>query len=164
MLRRLSLLMLLLLTVLPAMAVIETYQFDTELQRQRYNAFIEELRCPKCQNQNLSGSDSAIAQDLRRQIHQMIMAGKSDIEITQYMVDRYGDFVLYRPRFNAATAVLWLGPVVLLLLGLGIWTALSRRRSSTAVAEGDSETLSEQDRERLQQLLSDGDAPRGGEQ
>ncbi|MAY37592.1 MULTISPECIES: cytochrome c-type biogenesis protein [Spongiibacter] len=163
MLRRLSLLMLLVLA-LPAMAVIETYQFDTELQRQRYNAFIEELRCPKCQNQNLSGSDSAIAQDLRRQIHQMIMAGKSDIEITQYMVDRYGDFVLYRPRFNAATAVLWLGPVVLLVLGLGIWAMLSRRRKSAVPENGDGDVLSEQDRLRLQRLLSEEDTSRGGDQ
>ncbi|WP_022957471.1 cytochrome c-type biogenesis protein [Spongiibacter tropicus] len=163
MLRRLSLLMLLVLA-LPAMAVIETYQFDTELQRQRYNAFIEELRCPKCQNQNLSGSDSAIAQDLRRQIHQMIMAGKSDIEITQYMVDRYGDFVLYRPRFNAATAVLWLGPVVLLVLGLGIWAMLSRRRKSAVPENGDGDVLSEQDRQRLQRLLSEEDTSRGGDQ
>ncbi|WP_284450231.1 cytochrome c-type biogenesis protein [Spongiibacter tropicus] len=163
MLRRLILLMLLVLA-LPAMAVIETYQFDTELQRQRYNAFIEELRCPKCQNQNLSGSDSAIAQDLRRQIHQMIMAGKSDIEITQYMVDRYGDFVLYRPRFNAATAVLWLGPVVLLVLGLGIWAMLSRRRKSTVPENDDGDVLSEQDRQRLQRLLSEEDTSRGGDQ
>lgn len=163
MLRRLSLLMLLVLA-LPAMAVIETYQFDTELQRQRYNAFIEELRCPKCQNQNLSGSDSAIAQDLRRQIHQMIMAGKSDIEITQYMVDRYGDFVLYRPRFNAATAVLWLGPVVLLVLGLGIWAMLSRRRKSAVRENDDGDVLSEQDRQRLQRLLSEEDTSRGGDQ
>ena len=163
MLHRLSLLMLLVLA-LPAMAVIETYQFDTELQRQRYNAFIEELRCPKCQNQNLSGSDSAIAQDLRRQIHQMIMAGKSDIEITQYMVDRYGDFVLYRPRFNAATAVLWLGPVVLLILGLGIWAMLSRRRKSAVPENDDGDVLSEQDRQRLQRLLSEEDTSRGGDQ
>lgn len=163
MLRRLILLMLLVLA-LPAMAVIETYQFDTELQRQRYNAFIEELRCPKCQNQNLSGSDSAIAQDLRRQIHQMIMAGKSDIEITQYMVDRYGDFVLYRPRFNAATAVLWLGPVVLLILGLGIWAMLSRRRKSAVPENDDGDVLSEQDRQRLQRLLSEEDTSRGDDQ
>ena len=163
MLRRLILLMLLVLA-LPAMAVIETYQFDTELQRQRYNAFIEELRCPKCQNQNLSGSDSAIAQDLRRQIHQMIMAGKSDIEITQYMVDRYGDFVLYRPRFNAATAVLWLGPVVLLILGLGIWAMLSRRRKSAVPENDDGDVLSEQGRQRLQRLLSEEDTSRGGDQ
>ena len=155
---------MLLVLALPAMAVIETYQFDTELQRQRYNAFIEELRCPKCQNQNLSGSDSAIAQDLRRQIHQMIMAGKSDIEITQYMVDRYGDFVLYRPRFNAATAVLWLGPVVLLILGLGIWAMLSRRRKSAVPENDDGDVLSEQDRQRLQRLLSEEDTSRGGDQ
>ena len=94
----------------------------------------------------------------------MIMAGKSDIEITQYMVDRYGDFVLYRPRFNAATAVLWLGPVVLLVLGLGIWAMLSRRRKSAVPENGDGDVLSEQDRLRLQRLLSEEDTSRGGDQ
>lgn len=138
---------------LPAGAVIETYQFDTDLQRQRYNAFIEELRCPKCQNQNLSGSDSAISQDLRRQLHAMIMDGKSDIEITQYMVDRYGEFILYRPRFSAATALLWLLPLGLLLGGAAIWLLMSSRRKS-ALSQG---PLSDGDREQLAQLLADED-------
>lgn len=138
---------------LPTWAVIETYQFDTDLQRQRYNAFIEELRCPKCQNQNLSGSDSAISQDLRRQLHAMIMDGKSDIEITQYMVDRYGEFILYRPRFNAATALLWLLPLGLLLGGAAIWLLMSSRRNRP-VSPG---PLSEGDREQLAQLLADDD-------
>ncbi len=143
---------LLWVAALPALAVIETYQFDTDLQRQRYNAFIEELRCPKCQNQNLSGSDSAIAQDLRRQIHQMIIDGKSDIEITQYMVDRYGDFILYRPRFSGAALVLWLLPVALLLTGLVIWSLMTSRRGRRAE---DSAPLSDSDRQALQALLDD---------
>ncbi|WP_372864294.1 cytochrome c-type biogenesis protein CcmH [Spongiibacter sp.] len=142
--------MLLLVISMPALAVIETYEFDNDVQRQRYNAFIEELRCPKCQNQNLSGSDSAIAQDLRRQVHQMIMAGKSDIEITQYMVDRYGDFILYRPRFNAATAVLWLMPLALLLIGLAVWALMTSRRNSPPGGE-----LTDVDQQALQALLDD---------
>ncbi len=111
-----------------AHGVIETYQFDTDVQRARYHHFIEELRCPKCQNQNLSGSDSAISKDLRRQIHQMIMDDKSDIEITQYVVARYGDFILYRPRLGAGTLVLWLGPLLLLILAGFIWFRLARAK------------------------------------
>lgn len=139
-----------LLFAISSWAVIETYQFDNELQEARYHAFIEELRCPKCQNQNLSGSDSEISQDLRRQIHQMIMAGQSDIEITQYMLDRYGDFILYRPRFTATTAALWLSPLILLLLGLVVWLRLSRRRPGQTET---SAALSDEEQARLKAML-----------
>ncbi|MFT5575670.1 MAG: cytochrome c-type biogenesis protein CcmH, partial [Bermanella sp.] len=109
-----------------ATAVVETYQFTNEVDHQRYQALIEELRCPKCQNQNLTGSDAPIAEDLRREVHRLITTGSSDQEILQYMLDRYGDFVLYRPRFTTNTLALWLGPVILVLMGLGIWWRLSR--------------------------------------
>jgi cytochrome c-type biogenesis protein CcmH len=136
-----------------AAAVIETYQFDTPLQQKRYHAFTQELRCPKCQNQNLSGSDSAISVDLRRQIHRMIMDDKSDIEITQYMVDRYGNFILYRPRFSAQTAVLWFTPLGLLILGSLVWwrmaSGLKRRQVPSDVS------LSTAEQARLQELLND---------
>ena len=132
-------------------AVIETYEFDNELQRTRYQAFVDEMRCPKCQNQNLSGSNSAIAEDLRRQLHRMIMDGKSDIEITQYMVQRYGDFVLYRPQFTLRTAALWLLPLGLLLLGLIIWWRLSASRREVAADQ----ELSDEERRRLRQLLDE---------
>ncbi|CAA0087809.1 Cytochrome c-type biogenesis protein CcmH [Zhongshania aliphaticivorans] len=141
----------LLLCCLNAGAVIETYQFDTPLQQQRYHAFIEELRCPKCQNQNLSGSDSEISKDLRRQIHRMIMDGKADIEITQYMVARYGDFILYRPRFNGQTAVLWFAPLVLLALGLLVWWRMAASRKNSLSSQHDS--LTEAEQARLQELL-----------
>ena len=138
-------------------AVIETYDFDTELQRKRYHHYVEELRCPKCQNQNLSGSDSAIAQDLRRQLHRMIMDGKSDTEITQYMVDRYGEFILYRPRFQAATAALWLAPVAMLAIGVLVWwrMAAKNRRARNAPPE-----LDAAQRRQLDELL-DGDDSQG---
>ena len=141
---------------LAAGAVIETYQFDTSLQQQRYHAFIEELRCPKCQNQNLSGSDSAISKDLRRQLHSMIMEGKSDIEITQYMVARYGDFILYRSQ----TAVLWLMPLGLLALGLLVWWRMASSRKRVQLPAD--EVLSQHDQERLRALLDD-DAERAEE-
>lgn len=154
-------LILALLFSVSSLAVIETYRFDNDVQRQRYQNFIDELRCPKCQNQNLSGSDAAIAQDLRREIHRMIMAGKSDIEITQYMLQRYGDFVLYRPRMSAATSVLWLGPIALVLLGGLVWWRLSARRSGDGPVSGE---LSTAEQQRLSQLMDEGDDARGGSQ
>ncbi|MBB5185787.1 MULTISPECIES: cytochrome c-type biogenesis protein CcmH [Zhongshania] len=151
--RRLLLAGWLILLSFSAHGVIETYQFDTDVQRARYHHFIEELRCPKCQNQNLSGSDSAISKDLRRQIHQMIMDDKSDIEITQYMVARYGDFILYRPQFNAATAVLWLTPLALLLLGLLVWWRMAATRAKPKLLSDQALSVTEQ--QQLKDLLDE---------
>ena len=81
-----------------SMAVVETYDFDNEVDRNRYHQFVDELRCPKCQNQNLAGSNAPIAKDLRRELHRLLQDGQTDTQIVDFMVDRYGDFVLYRPR------------------------------------------------------------------
>jgi len=91
--------------------------FSSQLNETRYQSLIEELRCPKCQNQNLADSASGIAIDLRDQVYQMIETGKSDQEIVEYMVARYGEFVLYRPQYSAATFLLWYGPFILLGIG-----------------------------------------------
>lgn len=99
-----------------SLAVIEAVQFEDTTSEQRYRDLIAELRCLVCQNQNLADSDADLAKDLRRKTAEMIKAGKSDREIVDYMRTRYGDFVLYRPPFNRATALLWVGPFVLLLL------------------------------------------------
>ena len=96
---------------------------------------------------------SAISKDLRRQIHRMIMDDKSDIEITNYMVDRYGDFILYRPQFNGQTAVLWLSPVALLLLGLLVWWRMASGRKRSKSTVDPSLTVAEQ--QRLNELLGD---------
>ena len=96
----------------------EILQFSSALNKTRYQSLIEELRCPKCQNQNLADSASGIAVDLREQVHQMIENRKTDQEIIEYMVARYGEFVLYRPQQSSATFLLWYGPFILLGLGL----------------------------------------------
>lgn len=132
-----------------ATAVVETYQFTNEVDHQRYQALIEELRCPKCQNQNLTGSDAPIAEDLRREVHRLITTGSSDQEILQYMLDRYGDFVLYRPRFTTNTLALWLGPVILVLMGLGIWWRLSRAERAGFEAQA----LTEAEQKSLNKVL-----------
>lgn len=113
----LSLILLLSLS-LPSFAVIETYNFETDAQKQRYHHLIEELRCPKCQNQNLAESDAPIAQDLRRELHRMLSEGRSDDAIIEYMVMRYGNFVLYRPPLDKNTLILWAAPGLFLLFGL----------------------------------------------
>lgn len=103
---------------LPSVAVIEIYEFATDTQKQRYHHLIEELRCPKCQNQNLAESDAPIAQDLRRELHRLLSEGRSDEAIIEYMVVRYGNFVLYRPPLDKNTLILWAAPGLFLLFGL----------------------------------------------
>jgi cytochrome c-type biogenesis protein CcmH len=106
-------------------------KFSSSLHETRYNSLIEELRCPKCQNQNLADSNAGIAIDLRNQIYSMIEQGLSDKEIVDYMVARYGEFVLYKPSNNAGTFFLWYGPLILLVLGLIAFVLIirSNRRS-----------------------------------
>ncbi len=133
-------------------SAIEVHEFKNEIDRQRYQSFIDEMRCPKCQNQNLSGSDSPIAMDLRNELYLMIEAGKSDQEITTFMVERYGEFILYRPRLSPATVLLWAAPVLLLVFGaLFLWLLVrKRRRLAQEVETG----LSQQERARLDALLN----------
>jgi len=118
-------------------AVVETYEFENAEQEARYHHFTEVLRCPKCQNQNLEGSDSAIAADLRRELANQIRAGKADDEIVDFMVARFGDFVLYDPPFKANTWLLWLAPAGLLLAGLlaVMWLVRRRQSGNEAVVE-----------------------------
>lgn len=101
---------------LASWAVIETYQFADEELRQRFQILTQELRCPKCQNQNLADSDSQIAADLRAVLYEQLQTGRNDAEIVEFMRMRYGDFVLYRPLVQKNTLVLWFGPLVLIAL------------------------------------------------
>lgn len=97
-------------------AAIEVYDFKTPAEEQRFQALIGELRCPKCQNQNLSGSDAPIAKDLKDRTYQLLQEGKTDNEIRDYMVERYGDFISYKPPVRSTTYLLWFGPFLLLVV------------------------------------------------
>ncbi len=123
--------------VLPgiSIAAIEAYEFKDAQMEAEYNELIKELRCLVCQNQNLAGSDAGLAQDLRRQTHEMLMKGNNPDQVVQYMVDRYGDFVLYRPQFKASTLFLWLGPFVLITVVL--WVVIRNIRARQALVEPD---------------------------
>lgn len=139
----------LLLLGMHANAVIENHEFDDDQLRQRYQLLSAELRCPKCQNQNIADSNAPIAADLREQLYQQLHAGRSDQQIVDYMVQRYGEFVLYRPRWNKVTLVLWLAPLI--LLGLALWVLLAtlrRNRSQAGTAN-----LTEAEQQRLENLL-----------
>ncbi|MDD5754631.1 MAG: cytochrome c-type biogenesis protein CcmH, partial [Methylococcales bacterium] len=129
-------------------AEIEVYQFTTSELELRYQTLTEELRCLVCQNQNIADSHAELAQDLRRKVYEMLNRGESNSQIIDYMTERYGDFVLYRPPFNARTLILWLAPVLTLLLGgLGFWSLLKRRKTNV------DEQLSASERARIAELL-----------
>ena len=129
----------------------EPMSFDSELQEQRYQKLIRELRCTVCQNQNLIESNAPLANDLRRQIALMINDGADTDEVIDYMVARYGDFVLFRPPMKGITYLLWFGPVAMLLIGVAaLGNILWRRRTQVT-----SEPLSTDEEERLRRILSD---------
>ncbi|HSC83701.1 MAG TPA: cytochrome c-type biogenesis protein [Pseudomonas sp.] len=137
-----------------AQAAIDTYQFKDEAERERFRELTQELRCPKCQNQDLADSNAPIAADLRREIFRMLGEGKNNDQIVEFMVMRYGDFVRYKPPVDSRTYLLWYGPAALLslgLLGLGV-LVLRRRRVESAPEQV---ALSEAERERLAKLLKE---------
>ncbi|EIJ33847.1 cytochrome c-type biogenesis protein [Thiothrix nivea] len=145
------LLILLLLAPVAAFASIEVHQFQTPTQEALYNEMIAELRCLVCQNQNLADSNSELARDLRGKTYELVMAGSSRDEIIEFMVSRYGDFVLYKPPVKQSTLLLWTGPLLFMLLGLGILFAFLRKKSRQV-----SQPISEADRQRAEQLLGGG--------
>lgn len=146
--KRWLLVLILGITSVTAQAKVEIREFSSVEQEQRYKSLINELRCLVCQNQNLADSDAELAQDLRKQTYAMIQQGKSDQEIIEFMVSRYGDFVLYRPPFKSSTAILWIGPFIILLLGILVLILFIRKRNSTVVTE-----ISVQERKQLDDLL-----------
>ncbi|MCX8049843.1 MAG: cytochrome c-type biogenesis protein CcmH [Methylohalobius sp.] len=111
-----------------ALAGVEVRQFPDPKLETRYHHLIEELRCLVCQNQSLADSNADLAEDLRSEVYTMLLAGKSDQEIVDFLVSRYGDFVLYRPPLKTTTALLWLGPFIAMALGaLTLWRLIRRR-------------------------------------
>lgn len=113
----------------------------SEADEARWHALNKELRCLVCQNQSIADSHAELAQDLRGQVREMMEAGRSDAEIRAYMTDRYGDFVLYRPPFKPLTLMLWLGPLLMLLLALGLIWHMRRRVAAPAQPGGRAQEL-----------------------
>jgi cytochrome c-type biogenesis protein CcmH len=133
-----------------AITQVDTFEFENSEQQQRFRKISDELRCPMCQNTSLSGSSGGVAEDLRREIHRMIIEGMTDQEIEQFMFERYGDFIFYKPRLTAETIFLWFGPILFLLVGALAAFAVWRRARTTS---GSASCLNSDDAERLNKLL-----------
>ncbi len=133
-------------------AAIDTYQFATLEQEEQYRDLTQQLRCPKCQNNSIADSNAIIATDMRNKVYELMQAGYSKPQVINYMVDRYGNFVTYEPPVTPATLILWLGPL-LLVVGGGIFILYRPRRRQAAPPVA----ITQQERERLAQLLDDND-------
>ncbi len=119
-------------------------QYRSAAEEARFHALTAELRCVQCQNQSLADSNAQIAHDLRREVLTLMHEGRSDAQIKQFLVERYGAFVLYRPQLDAATAVLWFGPGLLLLAGAVVLVVHVRRRGrSVAASSSDADSQDE---------------------
>lgn len=140
---------ILILFAMRVYAVDVPLEFDDADQQQRYQTLTEELRCLVCQNQSLADSHADLAQDLRVQVYNMIKDGQSSDEITSFMVQRYGDFVLYRPPLKDKTLLLWFGPFILLLVGLYMVVRIARK------SRVDDVSISEKQRIELSRLMDD---------
>ena len=119
-------------------------QFNDRAEEVRFHALTAELRCVMCQNQSLADSNAQIAHDMRREVLALMRQGKSDAEVKRFLVDRYGEFVLYRPEVGAHTWLLWFGPGVVLLGGAGLLVWIVRRRAAATPAAQDTDGKEEE--------------------
>jgi cytochrome c-type biogenesis protein CcmH len=140
-------LVLCLLTCAAPLAAIEPLEFRDHAEEQRYQKLLRELRCLQCQNQSLADSPANVASGLRLEIYRQMQTGKSDEEIKAFLVDRYGEFVLYRPKVKGGTLLLWFGPFVILALAGTALRLHLRRRAATAAAAPAAAAVSPSDEE-----------------
>jgi len=151
-LRNYTVFLLLMIVSCYALSAAEVKEFSSDQLRDRFQVLVNELRCPKCQNQNLADSNSPIASDLRKEIFRMLEEGQSDQEIIDFLVVRYGEFVMYRPPVKKTTLVLWLAPGFLLLIGIVVIIVIRRRQT---MVSGTSSALVGGEQEQLDQLLGE---------
>ena len=98
----------------------EVYPFEESIHEERFLSLLDELRCPKCQGSNLAGSNAPIAIDLKREVYRLVKLGKTEKEVKNYLVDRYGNFIVYDPPFESYTYALWLAPLIIFLITLSV--------------------------------------------
>ncbi|RDX35916.1 cytochrome c-type biogenesis protein CcmH [Kangiella sp. HD9-110m-PIT-SAG07] len=131
---------MILMMSLEALAVIETYEFETKQQEQLYTEIIHELRCPKCQNQTIAESNAGLSEDLRYIVYQKVSDGTSKRDILAYMQERYGDFVLYDPPVKPSNYFLWFAPLaVFLVILIAVLLKVGRRKVTTEQSESEEE-------------------------
>jgi cytochrome c-type biogenesis protein CcmH len=134
---RMLLALLCCLILVPMALAIDSTEMPTPELQERYRTLTHELRCMKCQGPSIADSPLDAAADLRREVRSQLLAGKTDVEIRDFMVERYGEYILFKPKFSAHTAWLWLTPVVLLVLGAFVAVRIVRQRSSLVAQDDD---------------------------
>ncbi|RJG49054.1 cytochrome c-type biogenesis protein [Motilimonas pumila] len=133
-----------------AMAAIDVYEFDSSEQELLFHQLTKELRCPKCQNQNISDSNAPLAKDLRQKTYELVKQGNDRDQVVDYMAARFGNFVRYDPPMTPATVFLWLGPVCFIAIGLFfVFRHASRPKAKMQVSE-----LATQEQEKLNRILN----------
>ena len=138
-----------LLVPLVCQSSIEAYSFEDPEKEARYKVLIDELSCLVCQNQNLAASNAELAQDMRRLTYDMVQRGATNEEVVTYMVDRYGDFVMYRPPFKSSTYLLWIGPFIILGIAILVLAMIIRRKGQEQTP-----VTSDADLQRVEHLLN----------
>lgn len=131
-------------------AAIDVYEFESPEQEALFKTLSTELRCPKCQNNNIADSNASLAKDLRQKTYELIKQGKTEDEVVEYMVARFGNFVIYKPPVTPATLILWVGPGLFILLGLMVIVRNSRRKAGK-----EQDALTEAEEARLAKILKD---------
>lgn len=128
----------------------DIYPLESDDQRERFHQLLNELRCPKCQNQNIADSDAPIAEDMRNEVYRMVQEGADEQTVVDAMIERFGEFVHYKPAFDARTALLWLMPLIVVVVGVTIVVFIVRRSG-----RGDDGTpeLSEDQRRKAEEML-----------
>ncbi|MCG8673437.1 MAG: cytochrome c-type biogenesis protein CcmH [Pseudomonadales bacterium] len=133
-------------------ATILVYEFEDEDKREQFDELAQELRCPKCQNQNIADSDAGVAKLIKDRVYKLVKEGKTKQEITDHMVDRYGDFVTYRPPVRKSTFLLWFGPVVFLVVAI-IGLLIFIRANNAKKEQRAPKALSQEEQQKVQALL-----------
>ena len=136
---------------LSAWASIDVLNFTSQEQEKEYQQLTQELRCPQCQNNNIADSNATIAVDMRAKVFELLQEGKSKQQVVDYMVQRYGNFVTYDPPLTAATIMLWVLPLLLVLFGIAL--VLQNQEQNVSVEQ--MESLTDAEQQRLQELLKD---------
>lgn len=129
----------------------DLYPLESTEKQERFRNLLDELRCPKCQNQNIADSDAPIAEDMRNEVYRMVREGADEQTVVDAMIERFGEFVHYKPAFDARTALLWLLPLIVVLVGLIVVTVVVRR--SIRGPGSDSPALTEEQRRQADELL-----------
>ncbi len=138
---------------LHAATTLEQFKFDTQRQTDDFRELLGQMRCLVCQNESLAASNADLAQDLREELYEQVASGKSKQDVIDFMVARYGDFVLYKPPLRPSTYLIWFGPILLFVIGAVVLARILRRQTSLPEP-----TLSEEDRKRAEALLESTDS------